>query len=61
MDKRWESYLQKQVERSREVGPYYAIGVVQDICEGMTTSAGEKIKHISYFLDQLMVNPGKEA
>lgn len=61
MDQKWKEFFLQAAIKSNNMGPYYAIGVVQGICENAEISASEKIEHIRYFLDQLMAEPEKEV
>ena len=54
MDQKTKQYLQTAAVRSEELGPYYAIGTVQGICENTELPAREKIEHIRYLMGLLV-------
>ena len=61
MDQRTREFYDQAAKRAVAVGPYYAIGTIQGICENTEESAATKIEHISYLLDRLMEEHVKKA
>ena len=61
MDQKTKQHLQTAAARSEELGPYYAIGTAQAICENTELPAREKIEHIRYLLSLLTDKERKEV
>lgn len=61
MDQRTRGFYDQAAKRAVDVGPYYAIGIIQGICENTEESAAAKIENIGYLLDRLMEEQAKEA
>lgn len=54
MEERTKAFCDQAVQRTMVMGPYYAIGVIQGMCENTWESAATKIENIKYFLDRLL-------
>ena len=60
MEERTKAFYDQAAKRTMVMGPYYAIGVIQGMCENTWDSAATKIENIKYFLDRLLEEQGKE-
>lgn len=61
MDEKTRAFYDGAARRTVKIGPYYAIGIIQAACENTEETAAAKIENISYFLERLLEEQGKEA
>ena len=58
----WKEFCRQQAEQTVQLGPYYAITVIMEICESQGSSVS-RLERIRWFLQELdaIVTQTKEA